>query len=194
MFEHKLENFHSKDEILLETLISFFSDKKYSDIMINILKKQTNISLRILDWLVTNYSKKHNIITEQVKNGNIINFNLYVQYKNQLRAYSKNNFDPFCRKNRIILDITDPVNLKKATDETPEENRLYTTVGQLNFFRWFIKNDLVSYLLLNIEEIEMDMNTVLQKNKMNLKQKRHCLSENNSNMMVIVNRPVKIIF
>lgn len=186
--------FQHKDEILLETLISFFSNEKYSEIMISILKRETNISLRILDWLVTNYSKKHNIITEQVENGNIVNFNIYIQYKNQLRAYSKNNFDPFCRKNRIIIDITDPVNLKKADENTPEKSRLYTTVGQLNFFRWFIKNDLVSYLLMNINEIETDMNKILMENKMNNKTKRKCLSMNNSNRMVITNRPIKIKF
>ena len=74
-----------------------------------------------MDWFVTNYSKKHNICY-LTKNNKNINFIVYLDYKNQLKAYSKKQFDPFCRRERISFnDINN--------------NEIITTVGQLNFFQ-----------------------------------------------------------
>lgn len=55
-------------------------------------------------------------------------FIVYLNYKSQLKAFSKKLFDPFCRRERIQFQI--------GTQEP-----FVTTVGQLNFFRWaFEKN------------------------------------------------------
>lgn len=189
-----------KETILLNKLLSYFSESNKSEILITILKKNTSISLRILDWLVTNYSKKHNIIIEQLENNQIVNFHIHTQYKNQLKAYSKTNFDPFCRNNsnihnKITLDITNTKSLKLADENTDDKFKLETTVGQLNFFKWFLKNDLINYLLFNIQEIENDMNSVLSNKKCNSEsKKRCCLSENNSKQMIIINRHITIKF
>jgi hypothetical protein len=34
-----------------------------------------------------------------------------------------------------------------------------TTIGQLNFFKWVIDNEILTYILENYKEIEEDMNT-----------------------------------
>ena len=97
-----------------------------------IINGSSKLSLRIIDWFVTNYSKKNTIIlyrkTEKLvacedsepENENetvslkktkkhkykTINqdeqFNVYLKYKAQLKAYSKKHFDPFCRRYRFL--------------------------------------------------------------------------------------------
>ena len=76
-----------------------------------IINGQSKISLRVMDWFVTNYSKKNNISYLINKDGNIINsisdnqtgkeFVVYLDYKLQLKGYQKKQFDPFCRRSRI---------------------------------------------------------------------------------------------
>jgi len=61
-----------------------------------ILNGNTNLSLRLIDWFVTNYSKRKQTQFLRGKS----NFNVYLNYKAQLKAYSKKLFDPFCRANK----------------------------------------------------------------------------------------------
>ena len=51
----------SKPDLLMISLTRFFKDKEKMDIMLPIIEGKSPISLRILDWFVTNYSKKNNI-------------------------------------------------------------------------------------------------------------------------------------
>ena len=94
-----------KSYILLECILEFY--KKNIAILNYFISQKNVLSLRILDWLVTNYAKKHNISYTLIKNNKEINFNIYLEYKNQLKAYSKKLFDPFCRRERIRLNISD---------------------------------------------------------------------------------------
>ena len=70
---------------------------------------------------------------------------MYVDYKLKLKAYSKKRFDPFCRWDRITI---------------PYKNGTFiqTTIGQLNFFKWAIENDIVQYIEQHYGTIEDDMN------------------------------------
>jgi len=140
---------HSKKDLLMNSLLQFFYHKENLDIVIPIITGKSNISLRILDWFVTNYSKKKNINYQIEDKGKIKNFIVYLDYKSQLKAYSKRNFDPFCRRERISF----------IGHDTQE---LTTTVGQLNFFRWAIENNIIEYIYKNYEFIEKDMNGSLK--------------------------------
>lgn len=141
----------SKKDLLMQSLINFFINRANLDRIIPIITGKSKISLRILDWFVTNFSKKNNINYEltDIKNGNKKNFIVYLDYKAQLKAYSKKNFDPFCRRERISFIDHD-------------NNELITTVGQLNFFRWSIENDIINYVDENYDIIEKDMNISLK--------------------------------
>ena len=139
----------SKKDLLMQSLITFFAEKDNLDQVIPIITGKSNISLRILDWFVTNYSKKNNIAYQLELNGKSKNFIVYLDYKSQLKAYSKKQFDPFCRRERISFN-------------DHNNNELITTVGQLNFFRWAIENKIIEYIINNYEIIETDMNNSLR--------------------------------
>ena len=64
-------NYITKETLLYESLIKFYTCKSNLDILLPIIEQKSNISLRILDWLVTNYSKKYNVAYETYKNSNI---------------------------------------------------------------------------------------------------------------------------
>ena len=139
----------SKKDLLMQSLINFFTNRDNLDQVIPIITGKSKISLRILDWFVTNYSKKNNIHYQITLNNKIKNFIVYLDYKSQLKAYSKRQFDPFCRRERISFIDHD-------------NNELITTVGQLNFFRWGIENNILEYIKSNYEIIENDMNNSLR--------------------------------
>lgn len=116
----------SKNDILLASLTDFFNQESNFKILEDILNKRT-ISLRNLEWYVTNYAKEHQV---SYKSSNGKTFSVHIAYKSSLNGYSKKFFDPFCR--------TERVELKGIT----------TTVAQLNFIRWCIKNDIITNLIL----------------------------------------------
>ena len=82
-------------------------------------------------------------------------FNIYLNYKTQLKAFSKKQFDPFQRRERISFQIED--DNKKET--------IVTTIGQLNFFRWAIQHKVIEYAKSHLNEIEKDMNNSIQSRK-----------------------------
>ena len=166
---------NGKTLLLLESLMEYYS--KNMNILTSIITQKNTLSLRILDWLVTNYAKKYNVVYLLVKNGTETNFNIYLDYKNQLKAYSKKYFDPFCRRERILINIKDLTwtfleNEKYEKYENKNNNEeLITTVGQLNFFKWFIENNVITYAIENIQNIDKDMIDTLNKNKKITKRK-----------------------
>jgi hypothetical protein len=131
---------NSKDKLLMDNISKFYSTKTINDIL-PITQGNSKLSLRVLDWFVTNYCKTHNIILND-KNQY---YNIYLDYKSQLKAFSKKQFDPFCRRERIIYYYD-------------KSNYITTTVGQLNFFKWAIENNILDYVNNNLKIIEDSMN------------------------------------
>ena len=74
-------SFNSKEITLINFLISFYKNKL--ELFGDIINQKTPLSLRLLDWLVTNYSKKYNITYPLQSNTETIYFNIYLDYKNQ---------------------------------------------------------------------------------------------------------------
>jgi len=154
------------DILLLDSLKKFYGDKENGERLLSILIDGKLISLRSIDWFITNYSKKNNICyllyeTEtkkysfsEKKNKFHMGLNVYHSYKSQLKAYSKKKFDPFCRRDRLLFKIDD-------------DNSIETTIGQLNFFKWAITNLIMEYISENKTKIENDMNSALKKTKLN---------------------------
>jgi ADP-dependent phosphofructokinase/glucokinase len=165
-----MENFDSissKESLLTIKLIDFYSDASNLNILLPIILQQTRLSLRSLDWFVTNFSKKYNTNFTNIRNGEPISYFPFKNYKAQLKAYSKKFCDPFCRRERVIFDyknmtITD----FKKDSKVSHENYIITTIGQLNFFRFAIQDSIIKYAIEHIEEIENDMNSTLKNREM----------------------------
>ena len=139
----------SKIDLLMTSLSKFYLDEKNINILIPIVNGLSKISLRVLDWFVTNFCKKHNTVIHYHRDGKAQKLIVHLDYKNQLKAYSKKQFDPFCRRERINFIYG-------------KGNELLTTVGQLNFFRWAIEHHVLDYINDNLEIIEADMNNSLK--------------------------------
>jgi hypothetical protein len=132
---------HCKQELIVMSLQAFYSSRKDLQEVIELLQGTSLISLRLIDWFVTNYAKRHSI-------GYLLEgqeFMVYMSYKSQLKAYSKKLFDPFCRRERIMFSL-------------PGVEPFVTTVGKLNFFRWAIEKNIIEYLKKNQEVVETEMN------------------------------------
>merc|ERR1712166_1726526 len=94
----------SRQDVLMISLTKFFNITKNINKFHEVLFGNSKISLIVLDWFVTNYSKKHNIVYNiDNKNNELQKFMVYLDYKSQLKAYSKKQFDPFCRRERLIF-------------------------------------------------------------------------------------------
>lgn len=129
----------SRTEVLKASVETFYKDPKNSDVLCDILEKKSGISLRNLEWFITNYSKQRNLtfVTPEGKR-----FTVHCSYKSTLDGYSKKLFDPFCRAEKINFKIPN-------TDKN-----IKTTVAQLNFIRWCIKNSIIDYLREHKEELK----------------------------------------
>ena len=86
-----------KQELLLVSLNNFYKNQKNRDFLLKILNGEEKISLRIIDWFVTNYSKKYYTVYYIEESTKTRRFKVYNDYKLKLRAYSKRRYDPFCR-------------------------------------------------------------------------------------------------
>ena len=133
------------NNVLYESLHKYYSSDKNIHKFNDSINGDNKISLRIIDWFVTNYCKKYNIFWVE----NNQRFVVYLNYKLQLKAYSKKYFDPFCRRERIFFHYK-------------EEDYLETTVGQLNFFKWIIEHNIINYIKNNYEDIEFDMQNTIK--------------------------------
>ena len=158
-----MENISSKESLLKIKLIDFYKDSSNLNILLPIILQQTRLSLRSLDWFVTNYSKKYNTNFIITKNGEPLSYFPFKSYKSQLKAYSKKFCDPFCRRERVIFDYHNKVILDFDQNiKMSHGDYIITTIGQLNFFRFAIQDSIIKYAIEHIEEIENDMNTTLK--------------------------------
>ena len=140
----------SKEEVLLDSLHEFYKNKNNIEKILPIVTGNSEISLRVLDYFVTNYSKYNNV---KIKKKNNINYNVYQDYKNKLKSYNKRFFDPFCRINK--KNSTNKIAFKYENDKY-----IVTTIGQLNFFRWAIRNKIIDYVIEDHNKINQEMNRI----------------------------------
>jgi hypothetical protein len=158
-----METLTSKEELLKIKLIDFYKNRENLHVLLPIILQQTKISLRSLDWFVTNYCKKYNINYPLTKNGENKIYFPFKSYKSQLKAYSKKFCDPFCRRERVIFDYENNTIINfNSNAKLGHKNYIITTIGQLNFFRFAIQDNIINYALENISDIEQDMNTTLK--------------------------------
>jgi hypothetical protein len=162
----------SKEETILEALIQFYrQDPFYLNILASVSRQKTIISLREMDYTVTNYSNNNKVIYN-LRDGT--EFNMYLNYKCELRGYSKKCFDPFCRRQRLFLDFETKTPLFLEDSEIEEyktrEDGIVTTIGQLSFFKWAIINEVIDYCFANKDKINREMEKMDNKKKKIIKE------------------------
>jgi hypothetical protein len=137
----ELKKINRKQDILLRSLERYYYNPEIHNKFRTIVSGGGPVSLRLMEWFVTNYAKRENIVYHRE---NMQCFNVYLNYKSQLKAYNKRYFDPFCRHERSIIYDNDG-------------NMIETTVGQANFFRWVFDNGVLDYAIEHSASIEADM-------------------------------------
>ena len=176
MSERKIAmDIQSKDQLVLHRLSGFYGDGTRLERVRQIITGESRVSLRLIDWLVTNYAKKHNISYVTKSGRHVI---IYLAYKAHLKAYSKKMFDPFCRWRRIQF------------------MEMNTTVGQLSFFEWAIQDEVLDYLETHYDDIQKDMDecsTVIQPTD-GSRRKRHELSRSATKSICIHDVRVSVSF
>lgn len=140
------------------------------DTMIDIIKSgsknrsvsKSKISLRVLDWFVTKYSKKMDTASEN----SVEIFDVRISYKSQLKSFKKRYFDPFRRRKTFTYFF--PGTYKQIT----------TTLGQLNFFKWAFLNNVLIFVKNNLININKEMT----KANKEAKEKKRNSEENSSEL------------
>ena len=171
-----MQQIQTQEQWVLHRLERFYNNPSHLEKVKSILDQSSNLSLRLIDWFVTNYAKKYNVAFLTKTQKHVI---VYLSYKSHLKAYSKKMFDPFCRWKRIKFHDID------------------TTVGQLNFFEWAISDEILDYLEKHRDEVHSDMETRLHEEKEEskiTKKKRHELSHSATKSLARHDVTIKVNF
>lgn len=154
-------NFTSKEKLYFIAIDKYYKklDPNKIKLMIDIVEGNSNvsISLRLLDWFVTKYSDK-NVIKVKYDNENV---NIHISYKAQLKSYKKTYFDPFRRKLKFYYKFKNFNGVK-----------LLTTMGQLNFFKWAYKYNIIKYVQDNFDKLSSAMIISNKDDKIKKRRKR----------------------
>lgn len=144
--KEKLPKSHEREDDLLEKLTEFYSHSANLDEMLPVVLKKSKISLRVLDFFVTTYSRDFQVCYKIVNRlGRTRFFNVHDSYKAELKGgYHKTLFDPFRRGRAISFEYMEGCTVR-------------TTAGQLNFFRWAIGNKVLEYVEKNLKKIKAYM-------------------------------------
>ena len=144
----KIIQLTSQEVLKLKGNEDFYDNIENASKFIKLVSGESPISIRLIDHFVTKYSKYNKCNFKITENDKESVLNVYFDYKNQLKHFQKTHFDPFSRGDRIPFFMKDTC--------------IITTIGQLNFFKWFISKKIFDYVFTNREEIFNDMN---KKNK-----------------------------
>lgn len=165
LIEFKNYKIMSRSETLLNSLKAYLTGDNMEKIL-PILTGESKISIRVIEWFVTNYCKKKNIAYVRTdKHNKEAYFNVYLNYKGQLKSYNKDLFDPFCRGDELI---NFPIKDNKY---------IVTNIPQLNFFKWALEYDILKFIETNLDDIYKDMTENNSKAKKKTDNKRQELSE-----------------
>jgi hypothetical protein len=148
-----------KEKLIKKNVLKWFSEHPdYLKMVEDIYNRRSRLSLRIIDFFVTNYSKRNRVLLPDPDNPHIFSVELYSTYKDTLKCYRKKLFDPFKRIGSTHSKYTEDSDITKLS------------VRQLNFFKWAIKMRLLDYLIRNKDLVEKDM----------IKNRKHILKKPNA--------------
>ncbi len=145
------EDLDLSQEQRLREIVEFYDDEVIETMFLPIISKKDILSLREIDWAVTNFTKKNPVIYkaapfQREKQPHLrdteIAVNIHTDYKKWLSNFKRRTFDMFRRGKRIFFEH--------------DGQTFSTTVGQLNFFHWAERYGVLSYIRSNLQQIKTD--------------------------------------
>lgn len=135
------------DHLLMCSIDKFFENHERFMIMYNILNHKDDVSLRLLEFMFTKYSKRNQTLL--ILNGNPITVaDVYTQ---GLSVHGKAKYDCFKRHNRVIF--------------SKHGYSIETTVGQLHFFKHVIPTGVLEFARSHAQEIRVEMAQHLRRSR-----------------------------
>lgn len=147
----------SKPKVLFNSLYKFYSSKDNLNTFIFLRNTQkSGVSLRIFDKYTTQYV----LSNTKIFPGTYIS--VYDSYREQLKSWTKGMFDPNARDHSDPTKYSDEDNilLKSFSLLIPKIGNIEdTNIGQLNFFRWAIQDNIYSLIINDLDNIKMFIKT-----------------------------------
>ena len=135
---------HQDQNVLMMSIKRFYGKPDNVSQIASIVQGTPDASLRMIEWFITNHAKNNDVILS--RGGDQLN--IYHSYRSALKTFSKEQFDPFRRHERILFYCGGGDGAAEAIE---------TTVGQLNFFKWAIETGVLDYIRRNKASIEAEM-------------------------------------
>lgn len=145
-----LEN--SKFRLFKQKLLPFWTEDRIRSIFLPIVNDCNPVSLRMLDWLCTNFAKRRSVVCvrKYPQNNNVEFVDICQRYKQECAEHRRAGFDPFARAHGKNAD--DWILLCDIDGQT-----FRTTVAQLNFLQWAEENEVLRYAKDHRSEIAAEM-------------------------------------
>lgn len=137
---HSANGLSQKQVCILREIASALTQDFLREFVVPLITQRSRISLRALDWAVTNYTKKRYV--SLVGSNDAVD--VHSEYKMALTHYRRVNFDPFRRRTRLVFTL--------------DGEEYKTTVGQLCFLLWAHRKGVFRFTQEHIGQIERDMN------------------------------------
>lgn len=138
-----------KESLLLRRLQEEYTPRLLEEVLKPLVTQTSPVSLRVLDWSVTNFCKENNVVCLSSVPGQTTN--VHHAYRSTLAHWKRTLFDPFRRKKRIQVRIGGEV--------------YDTTLGQANFCLWSYTTGVLAYVIGHVDAIEAHMNAVSRQHR-----------------------------
>lgn len=181
------DNEPSRDDLRLQTAKKFLKSGNNFRILCNLLEKSRykdmKVSIRTLEWFVVNFAESndisYNLLGDRSTSSEMFQVNR--SYQDQLRIFTKKQFDPFCRGEQTR-------EFRKKFDDGKKEIvlSLTTNLAQLNFFQWAIRNRVLDYIVDNYKTI-MKCKKIAERQRRKAKSSRKLIDTSSSETEDVIN-------
>lgn len=139
----------------LKGVYEWYNPENVQNVLLPVVTATWKISLRLLDWLVTNYTKRFPTWIVNLKQPNSNAFNVNNEYLRMRAQWTRILFDPFRRQSRYDNTIYFTINGLNYK----------STVAQLNFIKWVVKTRVYDYAYRDKLVIRKHMKNAIERNK-----------------------------
>jgi hypothetical protein len=173
----------------MTSLFRWYTVDIIAAVLMPVIRKTSVVSLRVLEWLVTNFAKQHRVVFQN-DNGLIPSFNIYDDYTRMRNRWKRRSFDPFRRRKQNVMDVY----------FTFENQTYVTTVAQLNFLKWSVTKSVLLYAELHRTSIEKHMVDTMTRarqtkntaKRLGLTYKRSELSKSPKGACFVYSAPIRV--